>query len=141
LRPQEETRIIWADDLCIDQKDSIEKTYQVRQMRSIYLNAEQVVVWMDEDTYGNTKEIMDLFEKRSQLEDLFSVLIAEQRREEAHIFWNFRTLYSIVLGGRGLGRSRRSPITGPLKPTFVTTNLILTTYVTSTIGIVLTASL
>ncbi|PQE32650.1 heterokaryon incompatibility protein [Rutstroemia sp. NJR-2017a WRK4] len=61
LRLPEKTRIIWADAVCINQKDDIEKTSQVRLMRDIYLGVEQVAVWLGEDAKGKAKEILDLF--------------------------------------------------------------------------------
>lgn len=45
-------RILWADGICINQEDEIEKTRQVRLMQDIYAKASLVLVWlgpMDED--------------------------------------------------------------------------------------------
>jgi flagellar biosynthesis protein FliQ len=49
LQDARSTRTIWIDALCINQKDNQEKSEQVQQMREIYANARQVVVWLGED--------------------------------------------------------------------------------------------
>jgi len=37
---------IWADALCINQQDELEKKFQVRQMGSLYAKAARVIVWL-----------------------------------------------------------------------------------------------
>ena len=37
---------IWIDSICIDQANDVEKTEQVRMMKSIYSNATLVIVWL-----------------------------------------------------------------------------------------------
>lgn len=37
---------VWIDQLCINQKDDIEKTIQVQKMRHIYTEADDVVAWL-----------------------------------------------------------------------------------------------
>ena len=44
------TRRIWIDMICIDQKDLMEKTYQVRMMTTIYQKAIEVVVYLGESS-------------------------------------------------------------------------------------------
>lgn len=39
---------LWIDSLCINQKDSDEKTQQVRLMGDIYCHASEVVIWLGE---------------------------------------------------------------------------------------------
>lgn len=48
LRFNDRSRVLWTDAICINQNDNAEKTEQVRQMRSIYLSANGVVVWLGE---------------------------------------------------------------------------------------------
>ncbi|KAH7317962.1 heterokaryon incompatibility protein-domain-containing protein, partial [Rhexocercosporidium sp. MPI-PUGE-AT-0058] len=67
LRLPEETRAVWADAMCINQEDDIEKTHQVRQMRNIYLGVERVAVWLGEDVNGDAREILDLYGDGSEL--------------------------------------------------------------------------
>jgi hypothetical protein len=49
LRRKDGERTMWVDALCINQRDYIEKTHQVRQMRGVYTGAEQVRVWLGEE--------------------------------------------------------------------------------------------
>ncbi|KAK6354591.1 hypothetical protein TWF696_003733 [Orbilia brochopaga] len=46
LRDRKVNSLIWADALCINQNDNIEKTRQVRRMGQLYSAAQQVVIWM-----------------------------------------------------------------------------------------------
>lgn len=39
-------RQLWIDAICIDQNNIAERNHQVKQMRSIYENAEKVVIWL-----------------------------------------------------------------------------------------------
>jgi hypothetical protein len=48
LRNEDIPRIIWVDEICINQADPIERSSQVMIMDSIYQLAERVVVWLGE---------------------------------------------------------------------------------------------
>lgn len=52
LRRQKVDVLIWADAICINQNDDIEKAMQVRRMGSLYSKAEQVMIWLGHET-GN----------------------------------------------------------------------------------------
>ena len=41
-----ETKLVWVDAICIDQKNNAERSAQVAKMRTIYSNASLVVVWL-----------------------------------------------------------------------------------------------
>jgi len=42
-------RYLWADAICINQQDQIEKGHQVKRMGNVYKKARQVVAWIDRD--------------------------------------------------------------------------------------------
>ena len=46
LRRSAHDRLLWVDAICIDQSNEEEKTAQVRQMRTIYSEAEMVIIWL-----------------------------------------------------------------------------------------------
>jgi hypothetical protein len=48
LRYKDRSRILWADAICINQKEH-EKIYQLRLMNTIYSRAAQVSIWLGED--------------------------------------------------------------------------------------------
>jgi hypothetical protein len=62
--------LVWADAICINQSDVDEKTQQVRMMRDIYANANQVIVWLgesqpeDAEAIGFAVWLFENFEKR-----------------------------------------------------------------------------
>jgi hypothetical protein len=49
LRQTDKSRFLWADAICIDQKNLQERGQQVSVMRQIYKNARNVVVWLGQD--------------------------------------------------------------------------------------------
>lgn len=46
LRSADKPLTIWIDALCINQEDSVEKNWQVKQMRQIYEQATNVILWL-----------------------------------------------------------------------------------------------
>ncbi|RMJ17817.1 hypothetical protein CDV36_002500 [Fusarium kuroshium] len=46
LRHKKDDRILWADAICIDQSNVMERGHQVSQMGSIYKKASNVIVWL-----------------------------------------------------------------------------------------------
>ncbi|KAH7068522.1 heterokaryon incompatibility protein-domain-containing protein [Paraphoma chrysanthemicola] len=44
---------LWADALCINQQDNLEKNKQVAMMATIYSNAAKVLVWLGPDPYSD----------------------------------------------------------------------------------------
>ena len=48
LRKPLQSRVLWIDAICIDQKNLTEKSHQVSMMRDIYKNASRVLVWLGE---------------------------------------------------------------------------------------------
>ncbi|KAH7323522.1 heterokaryon incompatibility protein-domain-containing protein [Rhexocercosporidium sp. MPI-PUGE-AT-0058] len=49
LRRTESVRQIWADAICINQQDLIEKSQQVQQMGRVYASADKTLVWLGEE--------------------------------------------------------------------------------------------
>lgn len=50
LRRPNSSRFIWADAICIDQKNAMERNSQVLMMPDIYHNARRTIVWLGEDS-------------------------------------------------------------------------------------------
>jgi len=46
LRDQDAARTIWVDAICINQKDNVVKATQIPLMRSIYTQAQHVIIWL-----------------------------------------------------------------------------------------------
>ncbi|KAK4125812.1 heterokaryon incompatibility, partial [Parathielavia appendiculata] len=46
LRLRDESRRLWIDQICINQKDEVEKGAQIRLMTEIYAGASPVVIWL-----------------------------------------------------------------------------------------------
>jgi ankyrin repeat protein len=55
LRSETRDRVLWIDALCIDQGNDEEKADQIQQMRLVYENAEQVLIWL-----GQSNERIDI---------------------------------------------------------------------------------
>lgn len=81
---------VWADAICINQSDVIEKTEQVRMMTEIYSNAGQVNIWLgmhkdgDREAIAFLVDLWNLFQDRLKLD--FDTLQNGQLREIAPEF-------------------------------------------------------
>ncbi|KAI0970422.1 heterokaryon incompatibility protein-domain-containing protein [Xylaria arbuscula] len=70
---------LWVDAICINQKDEVEKSRQVRRMRTIFMKAKKVKVWLGHDTRRSAKRVFramevmtgEDFETAPPPEDLF----------------------------------------------------------------------
>ncbi len=69
LRLAKATRLIWIDAICINQTDIDERNSQVSQMRLIYSNADNVIVWLGEDAEGAEVAIQFIPDLITMLED------------------------------------------------------------------------
>lgn len=58
-------RRLWADALCINQKDEQEKNHQVRMMGAIYRDAKEVLVWLGQDS-GFAKDCFRMIERTNE---------------------------------------------------------------------------
>ena len=50
LRLADRLRVLWVDAICINQQDLVERSHQVTLMRDTFEGAENVIVWLGEDT-------------------------------------------------------------------------------------------
>ena len=70
LRFEDKARTLWADAVCINQEDDDEKSKQVALMPQIYSRAEQVLIWLGEETreikdaFGTIEQALSLVESR-----------------------------------------------------------------------------
>ncbi|KAI1279465.1 heterokaryon incompatibility protein-domain-containing protein [Xylaria sp. FL0933] len=66
LRLPDDDRYIWADAVCIDQKNNAEKTDQVLMMKTIYQGAQRVIIWLGGDE-GNSHSAIALLERLAEV--------------------------------------------------------------------------
>ena len=60
LRHPNRDRRLWADQICINQKNMEERSQQVQFMNRIYKNASHVLVWLGADEEGIAKAAFEL---------------------------------------------------------------------------------
>lgn len=60
LRHSTESRLLWVDAVCINQRDKDEKSHQVRQMGDLYEGVKRVLIWVGEDTRNEAIECFAL---------------------------------------------------------------------------------
>jgi hypothetical protein len=60
LRDPVAPKRLWADAICIDQTNNVEKNHQVKIMGTIYTSAGQVVVWLGNDKEDIARDCFDL---------------------------------------------------------------------------------
>ncbi len=58
LRLADRIRILWADAICINQQDLVERSHQVILLRDTFERAENVIVWLGEDA-GDASEAFE----------------------------------------------------------------------------------
>lgn len=49
LRPRDEERLLWADAVCINQDDALEKNQQMKLKSTIFVKASRILIWLGED--------------------------------------------------------------------------------------------
>lgn len=68
LRHETKARVVWADQICVNQQDHAERTEQVKLMGRLYKEAERVLVWLGDDEGGVGAKASGLL---AELEDVF----------------------------------------------------------------------
>jgi hypothetical protein len=83
LRYTDRERRLWADQICINQKDKEERSQQVQFMNRIYKNASHVLVWLGQDEKGpDGKSVAEsAFNLVRKLDETFR---DEAKREKFH---------------------------------------------------------
>ncbi|CAO1600175.1 hypothetical protein XANCAGTX0491_003878 [Xanthoria calcicola] len=61
--PENGDRNLWADAICIDQSNTVERSSQVSMMASIYERATAVHVWLGEDVQGHAQSAFELIDE------------------------------------------------------------------------------
>jgi hypothetical protein len=69
IRDHTEFRFVWADAICIDQEDDVEKGHQVKRMGTIYEHAVEVLVWLGKDDEGIAEDCFNLIREANEYLD------------------------------------------------------------------------
>lgn len=91
LRYLEQSRRIWADAVCINQRDDDEKSRQVTRMMEIYRQAHNVVVWLgpsapdDELAFSTIEAVQDIYRVSTAFAEMASDLIDPPRQQRASL--------------------------------------------------------
>lgn len=78
LRLPDRTRAIWADQICVNQKDKAERSQQVKLMGSLYRSTHRVLVWLGRDPGANAGRMRRLIDG---LDELFSRAVGADEGE------------------------------------------------------------
>ncbi|KAL9107576.1 MAG: hypothetical protein Q9227_007576 [Pyrenula ochraceoflavens] len=76
LRSRDKTRVLWVDAMCINQKDDIEKSHQVRLMGKIYREANCVNVWLGEPDWVFPFDLGYWYETRPSWNPMTNAMIS-----------------------------------------------------------------
>lgn len=71
LRHKKQSTLVWADALCINQKDKVEQGLQVRLMPRIYSDAEFVAIWLGPEENNSTRAVNYLKEIAAASTEVF----------------------------------------------------------------------
>jgi hypothetical protein len=72
MRLQAQTRMLWADAICINQSDIAEKNIQVRLMREIYTSCSKCLVWLGEEDEEDGQTAFDFIEELSRQDHIIT---------------------------------------------------------------------
>lgn len=86
LRYADRERRLWADQICINQKNMVERGQQVQFMNKIYKNASHVLVWLGQDAKGpNEKSVAEsAFNLIRELDKIFEDESESEKFHTAH---------------------------------------------------------
>jgi hypothetical protein len=98
LRRKRVSTLLWADALCINQNNPMEKALQVRRMGSLYHQAEKVLVWLG--TSGHKSESSPAMELMADLHRPFCTREAAAVRERVFPSGIQKRLESLTYPGR-----------------------------------------
>jgi Heterokaryon incompatibility protein (HET) len=88
IRREDKTRIIWADAVCINQKDDEEKTSQVQQMSRVYSQAQDVIVWLGKDVSKVTAALDFMRKCQTELQNADQETITRLLEDDSHPCWD-----------------------------------------------------
>lgn len=71
LRSETEERVLWVDQICINQSDKAERSSQVSFMHKIYQDTTKVLVWLGPDNGGHAKNIATFVELSNRANEDF----------------------------------------------------------------------
>jgi hypothetical protein len=74
VRLTDRPRILWADAICINQRNVIERSHHVSFMGSIYGNAKKVLVILGEDPDGDAEDVASLVEENANLVSKYDLI-------------------------------------------------------------------
>ncbi|KAK0511293.1 hypothetical protein JMJ35_005866 [Cladonia borealis] len=85
LRLADQIRVLWVDAICINQQDLVERSHQVTLMRDTFEGAENVIVWLGEDTGNADKafEILRAIESSSSDAHIFNLNLLDSESGKA----------------------------------------------------------
>ena len=73
FRLEDKPRRVWADGVCVNQRDLEEKGPQVKHMGTVYEQGTRTLIWLGEDTLGIALDTFKLVEETvSYLDELFN---------------------------------------------------------------------
>lgn len=113
IRKPEQVAFAWADAICINQKDTIEKGHQVDMMGTIYDTARDVLVWLGPDPTDSAREafrcLRTINEKIYTKTDVVSFAPTPEQNPFNTIVLNGKTITS---SGTGAERSVLGDVLG-----------------------------
>ena len=81
LRYTDRPRTLWIDAICINQNDNEEKNSQVSRMSRIYAGADNVCVWLGDET-GDSNIAMEFVSRVVNLDDFDRLIVDDKSRAE-----------------------------------------------------------
>jgi hypothetical protein len=68
LRHKDKDRVLWIDQVCINQQDLVERSEQVKHMSLLYEKTTNVLVWLGKDPSGHAPLAFELLRRLAAIE-------------------------------------------------------------------------
>jgi hypothetical protein len=85
LRRPSEPRVLWVDQICINQRDDAEKSAQIDLMGSIYKHAHNVIVWLGEIREEDDPDWENISSRPHDAEKAVAISFQAMSRPEADV--------------------------------------------------------
>jgi hypothetical protein len=103
MRLQGQTRMLWADAICINQSDIAEKNIQFRLMGEIYTSCSKCLVWLGEEDEEDGQTAFDFIEELSRRDHIITNQCNRNPDSQEPCRGNFQLWVGSCIGHGGHG--------------------------------------
>ncbi|CAH0051773.1 unnamed protein product [Clonostachys solani] len=125
IRSQQKARTLWVDAVCINQEDVEERTSQVRLMTKIYKEAQEVLMWLGEDSpevaaaFASIPRVLDAWDQLSSV-GFFTYSLSSDVQKALEALDLCKRVFGSANGGGAYDRKAANGVTDLLSRSYFT---------------------